>query len=37
MISNLIDYLKRSGLKGSKYTATNDAKNPRSPIPSETA
>ena len=37
MISNLIDYLKRSGMKGSKYTATNPSNHPRSPIPSETA
>jgi four helix bundle protein len=37
MISNLIDYLKRSGLKGSKYTATNHSKSPTSLIPSETA
>jgi len=37
MISNLIDYLKRSGLKGSKYTATNRPKSPTSLIPSETA
>src|SRR6266480_1515578 len=37
MISNLIHYLKRSGMKGSKYTATNPTNNPRSPIPSETA
>ena len=37
MISNLIDYLKRSGLKGSKYTATNRPKSPPSLIPSETA
>jgi four helix bundle protein len=37
MISNLIDYLKSSGMKGSKYTAPNHSKNPRSPIPSETA
>jgi four helix bundle protein len=34
MISNLIDYLKRTGMKGSEYTA---AKNPGFPIPSETA
>jgi len=27
MISNLIDYLKRSSLKGPKYTASNQAKN----------
>lgn len=26
MISNLIDYLKRSGMKGSKYTATSRSK-----------
>ena len=37
MISNLIDYLKRSGLKGSKYTATNHPKSPSPLIPSETA
>jgi four helix bundle protein len=37
MISNLIDYLKRSGLKGSKYTATNHPKSPTFLIPSETA
>ena len=37
MISNLIDYLNRSGLKGSKYTATNRPKSPTSLIPSETA
>jgi four helix bundle protein len=37
MISNLIDYLKRSGMKGSKYTATNRPKSPNSSIPSETA
>ncbi|MEX0802822.1 MAG: four helix bundle protein [Candidatus Binatia bacterium] len=37
MISNLIDYLKRNGMKGSKYTATNNIKNPRSSVPSETA
>ena len=37
MISNLIDYLKRSGLKGSKYTATNHPKSPTPLIPSETA
>ena len=37
MISNLIDYLKRSGMKGAKYSATNPANHPRSPIPSETA
>ena len=30
MISNLIDYLKRSGMKGSKYTATNRPKSPSS-------
>jgi len=27
MISNLIDYLKRSSLKGPKYTASNKSKN----------
>jgi hypothetical protein len=37
MISNLIDYLKRSGMKGSKYTATNREKAPSSLISSETA
>jgi four helix bundle protein len=37
MISNLIDYLKRTSMKGSKYTATNHTKNPRSQIPPETA
>ena len=37
MISNLIDYLKRSGLKGSKYTEANQPKSPTSLIPSETA
>lgn len=37
MISNLIDYLKSSGMKGSKYTATNRPKNPSSSISSETA
>jgi four helix bundle protein len=36
MISNLIDYLKRSGLKGSKYTTTNQPKSSTSLIPSET-
>ncbi len=30
MISNLIDYLKRSGMKGSKYTPSNQSKNSRS-------
>ena len=28
MISNLIDYLKRSGMKGSKYTHEQIAKSP---------
>jgi four helix bundle protein len=37
MISNLIDYLKRSGLKGSKYTPRNRPKSPSSLISSETA
>jgi four helix bundle protein len=37
MISNLIDYLKRSGMKGSKYTSINRPKSPTSSIPSETA
>ncbi|HEX5019161.1 MAG TPA: four helix bundle protein [Candidatus Binatia bacterium] len=37
MISNLIDYLKTSGMKGSKYTATNRPKNPGPLIRSETA
>jgi len=37
MISNLIDYLKSSGMKGSKYTATSHLKSPTSSIPSETA
>jgi four helix bundle protein len=36
MISNLIDYLKRSGIKGSKYTATNRPKSPTPSIRSET-
>src|SRR5512132_2151204 len=36
MISNLIDYLQRSGLKGSKYTSTNNTRHPRSLVPSET-
>ena len=30
MISNLIDYLKRSGMKGSKYASSNQSKNSRS-------
>jgi len=30
MISNLIDYLKSSGMKGSKYAATNRPKSPSS-------
>ena len=36
MISNLIDYLKRSGLKGSKYTSPNNTRHPRSLVLSET-
>ena len=36
MISNLIDYLKGSGMKGSKFTATNRPKNPSFSTPSET-
>ena len=36
MISNLIDYLKRSGMKGSKYTPSNQSKNSRSATQSET-
>ncbi len=36
MISNLIDYLKGSGMKGSKFTATNRPKNPSLSTPSET-
>jgi four helix bundle protein len=36
MISNLIDYLKSSGMKGSKYTTTNRSKSPSFSIPSET-
>jgi four helix bundle protein len=36
MISNLIDYLKGSGMKGSKYTAVNYPKRSSSSIPSET-
>lgn len=36
MISNLIDYLKASGMKGSKY-ARSDSKSSTSSIPSETA
>ena len=36
MISNLIDYLKRSGMKGSKYTATNRSISSTSSIRSET-
>jgi len=35
MISNLIDYLKASGMKGSKY-ATSNSKTPVSSVPSET-
>ncbi len=37
MISNLIDYLKGSGMKGSKYTATKRPKSPSFSTPSETA
>ncbi len=37
MINNLIDYLKNSGMKGSKFTATTRPKNPTSSISSETA
>jgi four helix bundle protein len=37
MISNLIDYLKRSGMKGSKYMPMSRPKSPTSLIPSETA
>jgi four helix bundle protein len=36
MISNLIDYLKRSGMKGSKYTTTSRSKETVSKIRSET-
>lgn len=36
MISNLIDYLKHSGMKGSKYTATRRPKGSASSIRSET-
>ena len=37
MISNLIDYLKRSGMKGSKYTKSNvSEKNSGSSVRSET-
>jgi four helix bundle protein len=36
VISNLIDYLKGSGMKGSKYTAVNHPKRSSSSIPSET-
>ena len=36
MISNLIDYLKRSGMKGSKYTATKRPESPTSSVLSET-
>jgi len=36
MISNLIEYLKRSGMKGSKYTKANRSKSPSFSIPSET-
>ena len=35
MISNLIDYLKASGMKGTKY-ATSNSKTPVSSVPSET-
>lgn len=37
MISNLIDYLKRSGMKGAKYTQESCPISPTSLIPSETA
>ena len=37
MISNLIDYLKRSGMKGAKYTQESRPKSSTSLIPSETA
>jgi four helix bundle protein len=37
MISNLIDYLKRSGMKGSKYMSASRPTRPTSLIPSETA
>jgi hypothetical protein len=37
MISNLIDYLKSSGMKGPKYTPTSRSKNPNSSVLSETA
>ena len=36
MISNLIDYLKTSGMKGSKFTPMNRVKRSESPIRSET-
>jgi four helix bundle protein len=36
MISNLIDYLKRSGMKGSKFTPMSRPKRSESPTPSET-
>jgi four helix bundle protein len=36
MISNLIDYLKTSGMKGSKFTPMNRLKKSESPIRSET-
>src|SRR6185503_7291407 len=36
MISNLIDYLKGSGMKGSKFTATIRPKNPSLSTPSKT-
>jgi four helix bundle protein len=37
MISNLIDYLKRSGMKGAKYNQESRRISPTSLIPSETA
>jgi four helix bundle protein len=37
MISNLIDYLKQSGMKGSKYAETRGAKSSISSVRSETA
>ncbi len=37
MISNLIDHLKRSGMKGSKYTAANRSSSPTSSTSPETA
>ena len=36
MISNLIDYLKASGMKGSKYTAANQSRTSTSLMRSET-